>query len=65
MADYDSDKKLAAGSDKTDQVPTLEVGNWRPEDGTNVFGQRENEELKAGLLPRHMAMISVGGVIGE
>lgn len=59
-----TDKKIPYG-EKTDHVPTLELGNYRAEDGVNAFDQREGEELKHSLLPRHLAMISIGGVIGE
>ncbi|KAK0549991.1 hypothetical protein OC846_002608 [Tilletia horrida] len=31
---------------------------------TNAFGQRSNEKLKPALDNRHLAMISIGGVIG-
>ncbi|KAJ1021441.1 hypothetical protein NDA13_005482 [Ustilago tritici] len=43
-------------------VATLEDGTDANQ--TNAFDQRKGEELKHALLPRHMAMISIGGVIG-
>ncbi|KAL9935452.1 hypothetical protein V8E36_005800 [Tilletia maclaganii] len=33
-------------------------------EGTNAFGQRSNERLKPALSNRHLAMISIGSVIG-
>lgn len=32
--------------------------------GLNAFEQADNEQLSHALLPRHLAMISIGGVIG-
>ncbi|KAN0062599.1 hypothetical protein ACQY0O_005132 [Thecaphora frezii] len=58
-----SDKKdiySEPGAEK-DAVYTLEDGNYVD---TNAFDQRKGEELKHALLPRHLAMISIGGVIG-
>ena len=50
------------GVDGAAVTTTLESGVF-PHD-TNAFGQREGEQLKHALLPRHLAMISIGGVIG-
>lgn len=57
-----SEEKVKADSYKGDVVATLEDGVGR--DDVNAFDQRKGEELKHALLPRHMAMISIGGVIG-
>ncbi|GAC94207.1 amino acid transporter [Pseudozyma hubeiensis SY62] len=56
-------EKEKSGSFKGgDVVATLEDGVGATD--TNAFDQRKGEELKHALLPRHMAMISIGGVIG-
>ncbi|KAJ9475945.1 Proline-specific permease [Pseudozyma hubeiensis] len=56
-------EKEKSGSFKGgDVVATLESGVGAAD--TNAFDQRKGEELKHALLPRHMAMISIGGVIG-
>ncbi|GAK67381.1 amino acid permease [Moesziomyces antarcticus] len=57
-----SEEKVKADSYKGDIVATLEDGVGRND--VNAFDQRKGEELKHALLPRHMAMISIGGVIG-
>jgi hypothetical protein len=57
------DKKDYSG-EKTDVLPALETGNYDHGDGINAFGQRKDEKLAPALKPRHMAMISIGGVIG-
>ncbi|PWN25795.1 putative general amino acid permease [Jaminaea rosea] len=54
---------FSPGQEKGDVVPTLETGEYG-RDPTNAFGQQEHEKLKHALLPRHLAMISIGGVIG-
>lgn len=59
-----SEEKDKSGSfQKADVVATLEDGVGGAQQ-TNALGQRKGEELKHALLPRHMAMISIGGVIG-
>ncbi|CDW97980.1 hypothetical protein, partial [Sporisorium scitamineum] len=58
---YAHEEKEKSGSYHGDVVATLEDGVGS---GTNAFDQRKGEELKHSLLPRHMAMISIGGVIG-
>ncbi|SPO30405.1 uncharacterized protein UTRI_06335 [Ustilago trichophora] len=62
MAYSPSEEKDKSGSFKGDVVATLEDGVVA--NATNAFDQRKGEELKHALLPRHMAMISIGGVIG-
>lgn len=62
--DTKDEKPYFNGNEKADVVPTLETGAYG-QDNTNAFGQQGNEELKHALLPRHVAMISIGGVIGE
>ncbi|SPO31633.1 probable general amino acid permease [Ustilago trichophora] len=64
MAYSPSEEKDKSGSftHKGDVVATLEDGVGA--NSTNAFDQRKGEELKHALLPRHMAMISIGGVIG-
>lgn len=58
-----SDEKVKSDSfQKGDVVATLEDGVGP--NHTNALGQRQGEVLKHALLPRHMAMISIGGVIG-
>ncbi|CAO1624639.1 unnamed protein product [Jaminaea pallidilutea] len=59
----EKDKQLFASEEKIDNVGTLEAGNYGQSD-LNAFGQHRGEELKHALLPRHVAMISIGGVIG-
>ncbi|SJX66314.1 probable general amino acid permease [Sporisorium reilianum f. sp. reilianum] len=58
---YSHEEKEKSGSYQGDVVATLEDGVGS---GANAFDQRKGEELKHSLLPRHMAMISIGGVIG-
>lgn len=59
---YSPNEKEKTDSLKGEVVATLEDGVGT--NTTNAFDQRKGEELKHALLPRHMAMISIGGVIG-
>lgn len=63
MSDIDN-KEKSFGGDKHDVLPALETGDYAQGGSTNAFGQNKGEELHASLLPRHLAMISIGGVIG-
>ena len=52
-----------SGDDKQAYVGTLEQGQYgEPE--MNALGQKQDEMLHAVMKPRHVAMISIGGVIG-
>lgn len=58
----DKDKQLYS-QDKVDVLPTLENGEYGAP-SHNAFDQAKGEELSSSLLPRHLSMISIGGVIG-
>ncbi|CAO1616661.1 unnamed protein product [Parajaminaea phylloscopi] len=57
------DKQHSYSAEKVDQVATLENQDYGLND-RNAFDQGKGEELKHALAPRHLAMISIGGVIG-
>lgn len=62
---FEDKKDLPAyGNDKA--VATLEAGSVDeiPAGEVNAFGQKQGEQLTHQLKPRHLAMISIGGVIG-
>ncbi|UZJ50729.1 hypothetical protein CBS101457_000049 [Exobasidium rhododendri] len=59
----DSKEDIYKGDEKDAYVGTLENGQYdQPE--TNDLGQKQGEMLHAVMKPRHVAMISIGGVIG-
>ena len=57
------DGKLTPVDEKVVYAESLEGGNVG-HGGTNDLGQRQDEMLHAVMKPRHIAMISIGGVIG-
>lgn len=65
---YPSDEKLDKESISGQQIEVAHA--YDSEKHTthgelNAFGQKNGEELQRALKARHVAMISIGGVIGE
>ncbi|CAO1638543.1 unnamed protein product [Sympodiomycopsis kandeliae] len=62
LGSYDNKTNKQQGP-VVDQPRTSNAGH-RSRSDVNAFDQRSDERLTHALLPRHLAMISVGGVIG-
>lgn len=64
MVDSKDDYKGAFEPEKQEYVGTLEQGGTEFSGEFNELDQRKGEHLAHALKPRHVAMISIGGVIG-
>ena len=61
--DYKEDIKASPSLEKDAYVPALESGRYVDSD-KNELDQRSDEHLHLVMKSRHIAMISIGGVIG-